>query len=395
MNTPNICLQCKGSRLLCGNKVCPLLSRIKVEPKIKNLSKDFFGKSPSSFIGHFGYPNVFIGPLGAVEEKENMDNPNAWFGMNYSDVIEMRSLLLRSKERESVFSKLKVIEEIQELTLANSPTDVEMQFNKKPYYNLNFSGIVQPMGPSVELSKLRLAENPKISSKIEYIVRDDLKAVESSSLLYKKGQDVYKITNILSVGLLGKEKKLVPTRWSITAIDDIICKQLIEEVKQYPSVNEYLVFSSEYLSNHFEILVMPGNWEFENFEAWAPGSFWSQGAKNTVISEEYEGYKGRTKYAASQVGGYYAARLGIVEGLKNIKRQARIVNFREIYEGYMIPLGVWVVRETVRNAFNKPPMKFSTLDEALKHIDSKLRIKTSVYKKKSRILTQKTINDFS
>jgi hypothetical protein len=60
----------------------------------------------------------------------------------------------------------------------------------------------------------------------------------------------------------------------------------------------------------------------------------------------------------------------------------------------MVPLGVWVVRETVRSAFNNPFIKFSSLDEALRHINSKLRIPTEKYKKMSRILQQKRLDGF-
>lgn len=392
-----LCVICKGGRNLCGLQRCPLLSRINLAPKIeKEMKKDFFGPSLNLFVGRFGYPKVSIGPLAALEEKPLLDSPNSWFGHDYSEIIELRSLLIRSKQREDIFSKSKFIEQNQELVLARKPTDIEMLFKKKPIYQVSFSDIVQPMGPTGTLEKFRLTENPKISQKTEKIARDEIKANEASFLFYKRGQDVYKITTILSSGILGLEenKKLVPTRWSITATDDIIFKKIIQEVKQFPSVNDFFVYESQYLDNHFLILLMPGNWEFENFEAWAPGSFWSQQAKNVQIVEEYESFRGRTVYAELEGGGYYASRIGIAEGLKQLGRQGRVVVFREVYEGYMIPLGVWVVRETVRNAFKKNPLKFSIKEEALKYIDSKLRLPVSEYMKRSRILKQKRLGDF-
>ena len=112
------------------------------------------------------------------------------------------------------------------------------------------------------------------------------------------------------------------------------------------------------------------------------------------LVEEYEPFKGRTSYADKEGGGYYAARLGVLEGLRKLKRRARVVVFREVYEGYTIPLGVWVVRETARNAFNGSPQKFATLKEALSHIDSKIRLPMSDYVKNSRILKQTRISDF-
>ena len=169
---------------------------------------------------------------------------------------------------------------------------------------------------------------------------------------------------------------------------------MLEEVRQFSQLNNFLVYSSQFLDNHFEILLMPGSWEYENFEAWAPGSFWSKYLKKAEIVEEYEPYSGRTAYADQEGGGYYAARLAVVEALHKMKKQARIIVFREIYEGYTIPLGVWQVRENVRNAMKQKPMSFATLKEALNHINSNLRLPVSEYAKQSRILGQKRILDW-
>jgi hypothetical protein len=250
------------------------------------------------------------------------------------------------------------------------------------------------MGPSGQLKKFTLAGNVPIEKSVERIVNDDLKAAEASFALYKREQDVYKITTILSSGVLGIKRKLVPTRWSITATDDIITKQLLGKIRDYPSINEYLVYSSRYLDNNFNILLMPGSWEYEGFEAWSPGSFWSKQLKEAEIVGESEGFRGRTAYADKEGGGYYAARIGVVEHLHALRRQARAMVFREIYEGYVVPLGVWVVRETVRNAFNSAPKRFATLAEALKFIDSQQRIPTSSYLRQSVMLRQRRLHDF-
>lgn len=393
----NLCIICKGSRALCGREKCPLLARFRVEPKIeKRVSKDFFGPSMNVFVGRIGYPRVSIGPLTAIELKARLDSPGSWFGMDYGDIIELQSLLLRSKLRQDVHSRSRFVEETQELALASKPTDVEMRFRRKPVYRMSFSDMYQPMGPSAALEKMRITENPKISGRVEKIVGDEIKANEAGFLLYKTGQDVYKISSILSSGIMGLEenKKLVPTRWSITATDDIVFKSLVSGVKDFPSVNDYLVYSSNYLDNHFEILLMPGNWEYENFEAWAPGSMWSFNLKKTEIIEEYESFRGRTAYADKEGGGYYAARLAVIEALWGMRRQARVVVFREIYEGYTVPLGVWQVRENARNAFKGRPEVFKTLGEALKHIDSKLRLSINDYINVSKILKQRRLSDF-
>lgn len=395
----SLCIICKGSRRLCGWRVCPLYSRIKVMPQIeKTLKKEFFGPSTSVFVGHNFYPNIYIGPLAAIDSEniEIVDSPQEWFGKPYGEIIRFRSLVLRSKYRENIFSRSKFVEQNQELALAKKPTDVELEFKKKPKVSFEFSDITQPMGPSGTLEKFRITENPKIPRKTERIVNDELKAEEASFLLYRQGANVYRVSTILSSGILGLEdnRKLVPTKWSITATDDLIFRKLVSKVRECEQINEYLVFSSEYLDNHFEFLLMPGNWEFENFEAWSPGSTWSFNLKKTEILEEYEPFQGRKAYANLQAGGYYASRLAVIEYLHRIKRQARVIGFREIHEGYTIPLGVWLVRETARKAFLSKPLKFHSLSEALKHIDSRLKTNVNEYVKKSVIPRQRRLEDF-
>jgi len=395
-----LCLMCKGSRKLCGWRSCPLLSRERAIPEIKErIGNEFFGPSTSVFIGHNFYPNVYVGPLSSLDpdKPETLASPQDWFGRPYSDIIEMRSFVLRSKQRENIFSRSSFIEKNQELSLAECPTDVELQFRKKPAISFEYSDIVQPMGPSGTLKKMRITENPRITRRTESIVNDELKAEEAGFLLYGQGQDVYRVSTILSSGVLGmdKNRKLVPTRWSITATDDMVFRRLAEKVREYKQVDEYLVFSSEYLDNHFSFLLMPGNWEFENFEAWSPGSTWSFNLKKTEILEEYEPFSGRTKYADLQAGGYYASRLAVIEYLHRIRKQARVVGFREIHEGYTIPLGVWVVRETARNAFKVKPKRFDNLKDSLEHIGSKLRIPVSEFIRKSKTLRQKRLGDFN
>lgn len=380
-----LCLACKGKNL-CGRS-CPLLSKAAMP---KRLGSDFFGPAASIFVGRHGYPDVFAGPVAATNEHALIDNPEDLFGMNYSDIISIRSATLRSKDRQNIFAKSRFAEKIQELAIASKPTDIEMVFRKEPSYSMAFSDVLQPMGPSVEIKKLELVSNPVIPRKTDYILSDELPATQSGFLLYQNGYNVHKLSAILSSGSLGIKKKMVPTRWSVTATDDMIAKRLMEEIRDFRVINNYFVCESQYLDNHFVMLLMPGSWEFENFESWSPGSLWASGLE---ILEEYESYSGRKYYAEKQAGGYYASRLAVAEGLCEMKRQARVIAFREIYDGYIIPLGVWVVRETARHAFENRK-RFGSLNEALDHIKSRLKVPLSEYLKKSRILGQKRITDF-
>lgn len=391
------CPLCSGKRPFCIHKSYPLPRDFSLEKQVKEkLKQDVFGPSTSLFIGRKGYPDVLAGPMVALDEKPHIDSPNQWFGMDYPSIIQLRTMLIRSKQKENIFSKSRFVADLQDLALANRPTDVEVLFKKIPTYHFVLSESFQPMGPSASLQKMTITENVKIQQRVEHIARDELKVQEAAHLLYDQGLDTYKITTIFSSGILGlqKKQKLVPTRFSITAIDDIIAKNLMNHIREYHWVSKYSVFQSSYMDNAFTILLMPGSWEFENFEVWAPGSNWSKQTQSRIIPE-YEPYHGRTTYAEGQAGGYYASRISAVRYLEKIKKQARVVVFREVSEGYTVPLGVWVVRETAAKAFENPPQVFNTKQEALDYLKTQLKVPLRHYIPKSRILGQRTLADFS
>lgn len=388
-----MCVVCKGTKKMCGLSYCPVLSKINFQTKQKEEIKEYvFGPSNEIFVGSYGYPNVAIGPM--VSSKDRAINGNELYGLSYEEIIQERLKLLRGKKNMFVTNRME--NDMKEVALSIQSTDVEMNFSKKPYFNLQFSSVVEPMGASAPIKKYKVADNPKIPKKIDSVINDDISASQGLEELYFSGFDSYYATKVLSTGVLGKDerKRLVPTRWSITATDDILGKKLMDRIKDYPENNEILVFSNEFLYNHFEVLLLPGKWEFENFESWNPQSIWAKGAKEAIITEEYESYWGRTKYADKQVGGYYASRMGVLEYLNYSRKQARVVVFREIKEGYIVPVGVWEIRENVRNAFLSKGKTFSTVSEALDDISSRLSTPINKYRKMSRMLSQSRIHEF-
>ncbi len=408
-----LCIVCKGSRLLCGRKTCPLLVALKQKTKFADFANttEYFGPSTSVFVGRIGYPNVRVGPMSILESLDSdvdpgrFEEPSEWFaqGLGMDKIVELRSATLRSKHGEHIKSRSNFVSDMLEIALAQQPVDVELTFKNKPSFNLSFSDVLRPTGASVNVETMKVTENPKIPKKVDRIVSDDIKAVEAAHGLYDLGLDVYKVSTILSSGALGlsSAQKMVPTRWSITATDDIIFKKLAAQLKEYPTVDAYYVYESSYMDNHFLILLMPSLFEYENFEVWFPGSIWSDASsQRPVIVEEYEGFTGRKKYAANEGGGYYAARLAVAEALHKMKRQAGVIVFREIHPRYSVPLGVWVVRETARDAFRHRGEKFETKSEALEYIDARLRAKEGMplgikdFETLSKILRQKRLTDF-
>lgn len=395
-----ICLTCKGGRLLCGHSYCPLLQKISIQNSVQQrLSEEMYGPSQSIFVGWHNYPNVFVGPMTSLDQEKTMmlDNPGLWYGKDFNEIIEMRSLLVRSKHGHGVSDRSNFLEDVQDIALSVRPVDVETRFERKPYMSLSFSPISQPVGPSGILKDLKVTSSPKIPKRVYSVVYDDLKASEAVYNLYHHSHDVYYLANVLSSGAVGRGdvRRLVPTRWSITAVDDIVCKHLLDEIRGFPSVNEFRVYSNTYLENHFEILLMPGSWEFEQFEAWAPKTLWTQSYSQPVIVEEHEGYHGRSDYALKEGGGYYAGRFAVAEALHQMRRQAKAVVFREIYDSYIMPVGVWEVRENVRKAMQNPPLKFNTLREALAGIKTRLFNPLGDYLQKSELLRQRRLTDYT
>ncbi|MEM3731071.1 MAG: Nre family DNA repair protein [Candidatus Bathyarchaeia archaeon] len=406
-SSSGLCVVCKGSRFLCGKTRCPIIVRANYFLKSMPLmqSEDIAGASPPSvFVGRIGYPYVYAGPLvPPVQEDTSLyDLPEYWFGKSIDEIVGFRSMLIRGKHRVHVqkFSEAgKIIEKTRELALAVKPVDVELLLKKKPRGFIVLDDEVQPFGPSAPIRDLRVG-NASWDHQIEKAYGDtDLKAAEAVLELYNKGVLVTKIQRAFSVGAFGLEKnrRLVPTRWSITAVDSIVSKDLMEKVKTFPEINEFRVYESRYLENIFEVLMIPGQWSYEAIEAWYPGTVWNPSGRNVVMFSDWEGYGGRTTYA--EIGGcYYAARLAVCELLVKERRQATVIVLREAHPGYIMPVGVWQVRENVRNAMRQKPFTFKTLEEALKFVGNRFQIPMQRWIMKSKLLKdalfQKRITDF-
>jgi DNA repair protein NreA len=401
------CVLCKGARSLCGKTRCPLL--VKVHSYLKSVplmsSEDIAGASPPSvFIGRIGYPNVYVGPLVPPVHGDTslFDLPEQWFGKSMDEIVGFRSLLVRGKHRVNVqefASAGKIMEQTRELALADDSVDTELNLTKKPRGSIFMDDDVQPFGPSAPIRDLHVG-NSRFDHRVEKAYYDtDLKATQAVRELYSRGVLVSKIQKAFSVGAFGVEKKrrLVPTRWSITAVDDIISKSLMEQVKTFPEINEYRVYESVYLDNVFEILMIPAAWSYESMEAWYPGTTWNPNGTEVVIYSDSEGNNGRTTYA--QIGGcYYSARLATCELLVKERRQATVIVLREARPGYIMPIGVWQVRENVRNAMRQKPYTFNTLNDSLRFISGRFEIPMQHWIVQGKLirhaLFQKRISDF-
>ena len=86
------------------------------------------------------------------------------------------------------------------------------------------------------------------------------------------------------------------------------------------------------------------------------------------------------------------------EKLTQEGRQAGVVVFREAHPGYILPVGVWNVRENVREALRHEPSKFETLQGALGHIMRRMDIPLRRWIRTSGVLKdrlyQRRLEDF-
>jgi len=360
---------------------------------IKNNSKNIIeGSSPTDiFIGSYNYPYVYIGPLVPPQfgDTSLLGTPEKWQNLRIEEIVDLRTKLIRGMSLTNIYDvdNGRIQQQIQELAMSEKYEDTALEYSKKPVIKLELNDDVQPFGPSVQINKLEIP-NTKANRKIEKFFFDyDANAEDALIELYNENIEISKIQRAFSAGLFGikKQRKFVPTRWSITAVDDTISKHNREAIKAYEPVDTIYAYFNNALDTRWLIFFIPGNWQYEVVEAWWPRTIWSETEKDISINSSYEPYNGRSKYA--EIGGsYYAARLAVTEKLKNVKRQAMVLILREIHEGYILPVGVWNVREHVREALTKEPIILNSTDEILKIIKSKLDIDPKGWIKNSTLL---------
>ncbi|MFH1229313.1 MAG: Nre family DNA repair protein [Candidatus Aenigmatarchaeota archaeon] len=399
----SVCSKCKG-RLWCGKDRCPLLVKFYTQAKVMPLidSTSLEGSSPPSvFIGSYNYPKVFIGPMVPPIHGDTsmMDTPEMWSGKTIEEIVDFRFQLVRGKFLTDVQNfEGKIVEKTREIALADISAETEIEFKTKPTGRMIINDDVQPFGPSAALSKLDVGSYT-FDRKVEKAFYDmDLKAKDAIIKLYEDNVLVSKIQKAFSVGAFGLEKnrRFVPTRWSITAVDDMLSKNLVEKVKDFPLINEFRVYEHVQLDNMWIVLMVPREWSYEQLEGWHPRTLWNPDDKVSVISD-WEGNRGKKTYAATG-GCYYSTRLGIAERLLEERRQATAITFREINPGYIMPVGVWHTRESIRAALKKPALKFSTLGDSLDYISKKLKIPLKEWVDSThllrQIMNQKRLSDF-
>ncbi|MFN4046692.1 MAG: Nre family DNA repair protein, partial [Acidilobaceae archaeon] len=343
---PKLCVLCRG-RFLCGLAYCPVIARSKALLKLKGISSErsIEGSSPPAvFVGRIGYPYVRVGPsLPPVRGDTSIyDFPEQWLGIRLEDILEYRlSLVSGLREVDVKKPSDRLVEELRLVAMSAKPVDLLVEMNKPPRPFVSLSEEVPPMGPRGELVQVKVIDNPSVPRAVEKAYSDtDLKASGAVLALYSNGIPISYIQKMFSMGAFGvkEQRRLVPTRWSITAVDSIIARSLLRDVKAFDSISEIEVYALSIHDNLFIAILHPGKWSFEWMEAWWPGSTWNPMGLEPQVEGDHEGYSGRTTYPG--LGGcYYASLLATAEYLHRRRRQGTAILLREIYPGFNLPIG--------------------------------------------------------
>ncbi len=357
-------------------------------------SNEIYGSSPPDlFIGRIGYPDVFIGPMvpPTLGDTEIMGTPERWVGKSIPEIVELRSSLVRGMYRTKVTNvdKGRIEEAVKEIALADKFTSIDLKLKHAPSLKMSFNENSQPFGPSAPLANIQMG-NMKAEQHVEAAYSDtSMTATNAIIELYDKGIPVSKIQKALAAGLLGRgsARRFVPTRWSITATDDTLSKHKLSEIKQMGTIDSVRIYEKTALDNRWIIIFSPGQWEYESMEAWYPNTTWNTNSSQIDIGSSYEPFGGRKTYA--EIGGcYYAARLAVSELLEKLNAQAKVLILREVHSGYIMPVGVWNVREHVRDALKGIPTEFNTFSEALAYASKKLEIPVKTWAQYSVMLKE-------
>ena len=356
-------------------------------------SKEIQGSSPPSiFVGTYGYPKVGVGPMVPPIHGETsiLDMPEKWIGKSLEEIVNFRLNLIRGIKNISVTqTEGRLIENLQDMTMSSNPADTEIQFVKTTSPITSLDDQTPPFGPIGEIKNAKFSSTNAITS-IEKVFYDhDLKAENAIMKLYNSGIDITKIQKCLSIGMMGKNRKLVPTKWSITATDDVISKSLMSKILDFDIIDSFYVFSYEHLGNLFSIILFPHRWLFEMQEAWHDG-------KSIGFGSDYEDAKG-ISHPPLIAGAFFAAKLAVSEYLIKKQKQAGILVLREIQPEYAVPVGVWQVREGVRQAMRRTPQIVENIEQSIELATKKMSVSKNEWLREGKMLKliqQKVITDF-
>src|ERR671922_1723777 len=360
---------------------------------------------PSVFVGRYGYPKVRVGPMIPPLHGDTAiyDKTELWAGKSLEEIANYRLSLVRGVASLKVndTSSGRYLESLQELAMSERPADSEASFEKRLLLadvelekELRLNTESAPFGPAAPIKTFK-ASSLSADQRIESAHYDtDLRAADAIMELYRRGVETSSLQRVFSVGMLGlkKNRKLVPTRWSISATDDIISGRLVKENEINQAIDLFEVTQYSHLANNYSVILVPDDvWSFEMIESWFTNS------GQIATGSDYEDARGLDQYP-SIAGAYFAARLAVAERLSRRRRKAAALVLREIHPEYVMPIGVWQIREGIRKALEGEGNQFHNFQRALSFACVNLSVSESEWIRNSKMYRnmreQMRITDF-
>lgn len=347
---------------------------------------------PSVFVGTFGYPKVMVGPMVPPVHGDTalFDLPEKWAGKSLDQIIHYRLNMVRGAQLELVEDPQgRYIEDLQHVTMASRPVDSDMQFTRTLSPTIHVDGQSAPFGPIGQIKSVKYSGASSESHIQKAYYDGDLAARDAVLLLYGSGVEVSRIQKCFSIGMLGQKRRLVPTKWSITAIDDMISDSLVRQILDFAVIDHYRVFEFSHLGNFFSVILFPHRWMYEMIEAWNVNGMAGFGS-------DHEGARG-IDHSPAIAGAYFAAKLAVAEYLVKHKMQSGVLVLREIRPQYAVPVGVWQVREGMRQTMRQRHVIPATFDDSVRRACVQMNTTSRQWLERghtTRLLRQKTLHDY-
>lgn len=356
------------------------------------LLKDNFNgiTPPSNLVTVKKYPILNLGVLASEETVNlNIEDPSYLATKNYSfeDIIKHKSLLINFYTPVSAYDVKdnKFYEKVLEISQSIKSLDIEVKI-KKIFEERFHTKIFSFFGFKGKIEQLSINDNPKIPNILYEI--SEISAKEGVVKLYESNFSDYYISRLFSLGFFGYSinRKLVPSKWSITAVQRIIEEKINREIKDFKIISSYFLSQNRIYGNDLYGIIFPGNGEVEMLEVLMPGSAYNREGNYPIIGKD------------SESGGYYAVRLSFKEFLRMNKFRANLLLIRVVTNEYKFPLGSWVLREGTKIMFKKKIEIYSSMNEILNHLNNIFwnKYNMTIFKiiKNSEIINRKSILRF-
>ena len=324
--------------------------------ELKNAQKSFTptkeleGYGGSAIVGEKNYPHLSTHNISNEQKQASFMNTSNIVKKPYEEIFKSKAKNVLGSTNPVYIKKpqQKIVQELSNIYKAKKPTQFSSEFEKQiQFTKIVTSKVAGIMGGQNNLVKLESTHNPSTSNKIEKYSQEDVKSKEAIISLYEKGINEHQIINLLALGEFGisYNKKLVPTKWAISAYDQTIEKYLHKKILDNPLLNNYEIYHYSDKGNHFYIILLPEPFSAEIVESW-----------DNIVERDYVRDDNILhKKEPETAGGFWATKCGVHEHLHKRKKQASYISLRHIQD-YEIPLGVVFVRECVREALSKEPV---------------------------------------